>query len=113
VEAVRSTVSFLAAPQPVQVHHRGAWHDGDLLGWRHDADGACWVRVRAVVDGLRRTAWVELSTVRLPEPDALRDTRPHPLLRHGRGGGQRPMPQQVRPRRRSGALEGEQRPAWA
>ena len=112
VDAVQSTVSFLAEPQPVQVQHRGAWHEGDLLGWRHDADGSCWVSVRAVVDGFRRTAWVELTTVRLPDPDAVRDTLPHPLLRHGRGGGSKPVLQPSRPRHRA-ALDQDLRPAWA
>ncbi|RBY89748.1 hypothetical protein [Blastococcus sp. TF02A-26] len=113
MDAAQSTVSFLASPQPVQVHHLGSWHDGDLLGWRHDADGSCWVRVRAVVEGLRRTAWVELTTVRLPEPDAVRDTRPHPLLRHGRGGGQKPLLQPARPRHRAAVLDEDLHPAWA
>ena len=112
MDAAQSTVSFLAEPQPVQVHHLGAWHDGALLGWRHDADGSCWVRVRAVVDGLRRTAWVELATVRLPEPDALRDTRPHPLLRHGDRGSRTPPPA-PRPRHRAASRDERVRPAWA
>jgi hypothetical protein len=112
VDAGQSSVSFLAEPQPVQVLHRGAWHDGALLGWRHDADGSCWVRVRAVVDGLRQTAWMELATVRLPEPDALRDTRPHPLLRHGDRGARTPPPL-ARPQHRSGVLDEQLRPASA
>jgi hypothetical protein len=111
VDVAQSTVSFLAEPQPVQVHHLGAWHDGALLGWRHDADGACWVRVRAVVDGFRRTAWMDLATVRLPEPDPVRDTRPHPLLRHG--SRPRTPPPAERPRHRPPSRDEQLRPAWA
>jgi hypothetical protein len=71
-----STVTFLAGPQPVEVHHRDAWLAGALLGWRHDADGTCRLRVSAVVDGYKRTAWVALDTVRLPEPPPGRLVRP-------------------------------------
>lgn len=112
MDAGQSTVSFLAEPQPVQVLHLGAWHDGELLGWRHDADGSCWVRVRAVVDRLRRTAWVELTTVRLPEPDPVRDTRPHPLLRSGQRGAPTPPPAE-RLRHRVTSRDEQLRPAWA
>src|SRR5947209_12688047 len=59
--------AFAGEPQPVEVHHRGAWWSGDLLGWRFEADGRCVARVRCVVDGLRHSAWVELSDLRLPE----------------------------------------------
>ncbi|MGY1745364.1 hypothetical protein [Blastococcus sp. SYSU D00695] len=65
-----STVAFLARPKPVEVLHGGRWYIGALLGWRHDADGTCWLRVSARVDGLKQTAWVPLDTVRLPRPPA-------------------------------------------
>src|SRR4051794_41822459 len=58
---------MLADPQPVEAHHRGTWYPGELLGWRFDEAGSCRVRVRCVVDGLRRSAWVDLADVRLPE----------------------------------------------
>jgi hypothetical protein len=58
---------MFAEPQPVEAHHRGTWFAGELLGWRFDEAGRCLVRVRCVVDGLRRSAWVDLADVRLPE----------------------------------------------
>jgi hypothetical protein len=102
---VEATSAFAGEPQPVEVFHRGRWYAGDLLGWRHDEDGRCQVRVRCVIDGLRHSAWVELSDLRLPtpagqappaprrpslpRPDRQRpaddDTRPHVLLAHTAG----------------------------
>ena len=61
------SVSMFAEPQPVEAHHRGTWYSGELLGWRFEEAGRCLVRVRCVVDGLRRSAWVDLADVRLPE----------------------------------------------
>lgn len=105
-----ATSAFAGEPQPVEVFHRGRWYTGDLLGWRHQDDGSCSARVRCVVDGLRHSAWVALSDLRLPrpvgqEPPAPRsapprpepprpspddDTRPHLLL--PRTGGRPPVP---------------------
>jgi hypothetical protein len=59
--------AFTGEPQPVEVHHRGVWWSGQLVGWRFEPDGRCVARVRCVVDGLRHSAWVDLSDVRLPE----------------------------------------------
>jgi hypothetical protein len=91
-----ATGSFLGEPQPVEVLHAGTWFAGELLGWRHEEDGACRVRVRCVVGGLRHTAWTDLGALRLPRPPAetpapsspalprhtraASDTVPHPLL---------------------------------
>src|SRR4051794_21008821 len=61
------SASMFAEPQPVEAHHRGTWYPGELLGWRFDEAGRCRVRVRCLVDGLRRSAWVDLADVRLPE----------------------------------------------
>ncbi|NEK86756.1 hypothetical protein GCU60_13480 [Blastococcus saxobsidens] len=58
---------FTSQPQVVEVFQAGAWWAGELLGWRHDEKGACQVWVRAVVDGLERTAWTDLAVLRLPE----------------------------------------------
>ncbi len=76
--------SFLGEPQPVEVFHSGLWHPGVLLGWRHDAEGRCWLRIRCVVGGLRHTAWIDLASLRLPEsvpgddvPSAVPAPRPH------------------------------------
>jgi hypothetical protein len=108
---VGATSAFAGEPQPVEVFHRGRWYAGDLLGWRHQEDGSCQARVRCVVDGLRHSAWVALSDLRLPRPvdqapppPAARrsarpapprpalddDTQPHLLL--PRLGGRPPVP---------------------
>ncbi len=85
-----ATSAFAGDPQPVEVYHRGIWYLGELLGWRHEGDGRCLARVRCVVDGLRHSAWKDLSDLRLPQPIALEpdatdepetdETRPHVLL---------------------------------
>jgi hypothetical protein len=58
-------------PLPVEFCHGGGWHPGVLLGWRHERDGSCQVRVQFVVGGLRRTSWMQLVDVRLPEPEPI------------------------------------------
>ena len=58
---------FTSQPQAVEVYQAGAWWAGELLGWRHDADGGCQVWVRVVLGGVEETAWTDLSTLRLPE----------------------------------------------
>src|SRR5688572_18813601 len=60
--------AFAGSPQPVEIHHRGIWYSGELLGWRHDADGRVLARVRCVVDRLRHSAWKDLAELRLPDP---------------------------------------------
>jgi hypothetical protein len=55
------------SPQAVEVFQQGAWWPGSLLGWRHDSGGACEMWVRVEVGGISETAWVDLSTLRLPE----------------------------------------------
>ena len=62
--------SVFADPPAVEVHHRGVWYSGELLGWRFDESGRCIARVRCVVDGLRHSAWKDLTDLRLPEPAA-------------------------------------------
>jgi hypothetical protein len=58
---------FSSRPQAVEVFQAGAWWPGELLGWRHDASGACQVQVRVVLGGREESAWMDLSTLRLPE----------------------------------------------
>jgi hypothetical protein len=88
--------TFAGSPQPVEIHHRGIWYSGELLGWRHEDDGRVVARVRCVVDRLRHSAWKDLSDLRLPDPanpphravappttadpDELDRTRPHVLM---------------------------------
>jgi hypothetical protein len=139
VGAVEATSSFTGEPQPVEVFHRGVWYSGVLLGWRHEPDGSCRVRVRCVVDGLRHTAWTELSALRLPEPtpepaleprpapaavtppvpEPEHDTRPHRLV-PARDVPARPRPPasaaavpRPRPWPWPDRLDGQLRPIWA
>ncbi|MCW2699663.1 MAG: uncharacterized protein JWQ45_1198 [Blastococcus sp.] len=58
---------FTTQPQAVEVHQRGEWRPGQLLGWRHDPDGTCQVWVRVVVDDVEESAWTDLTALRLPE----------------------------------------------
>src|SRR5215203_6926801 len=59
---------FAGEPQPVEIHHRGIWYSGELLGWRHEPDGRVVARVRCVVDRLRHSTWKDLAELRLPDP---------------------------------------------
>ena len=63
-----ATRAFAGDPQPVEVHHRGIWYSGELLGWRHASDGRVSARVRCTVDGLRHSTWKDLAELRLPDP---------------------------------------------
>lgn len=60
--------AFAGDPQPVEIHHRGIWYSGELLGWRHEGEGQVMARVRCVVDGLRHSTWKDLGELRLPDP---------------------------------------------
>ncbi len=60
--------TFAGRPQPVEIHHRGIWYSGELIGWRHESDGRVSARVRCVVDGLRHSTWKDLAELRLPDP---------------------------------------------
>lgn len=102
-------ILFAGDPQPVEIHHRGLWFTGELLGWTHTAEGRVLARVRCVVDGLRHSTWKDLDELRLPDParpprcedfpasaapsggDDGDATRPHALL-----AGQHSRPQKPR-----------------
>jgi hypothetical protein len=58
---------FTSQPQAVEVYQSGAWWPGELLGWRHDPDGACQVWVRVELGGVEESAWTDLTALRLPE----------------------------------------------
>ncbi len=58
---------FTSQPQAVEVFQAGAWWSGELLGWRHEADGTCQVSVRVTLGGIEETAWMDLTGLRLPE----------------------------------------------
>ena len=66
--------AFTSQPQAVEVYQAGAWWSGELLGWRHDDAGACEVRVRVLAGGGAETLWLDLASVRLPEPSAPQPT---------------------------------------
>jgi len=57
---------FTSQPLDVEVYRNGVWWPGSLLGWRHDADGGCRVRVRLAGDGAEES-WTALEFLRLPE----------------------------------------------
>jgi hypothetical protein len=59
---------FAGDPQPVEIHHRGIWYSGELLGWAHTDQDRVLARVRCVVDGLRHSTWKDLAELRLPDP---------------------------------------------
>ncbi|MGY1714372.1 hypothetical protein ACI78R_07930 [Geodermatophilus sp. SYSU D01106] len=112
----RAAVSF-GSPQDVEVLVEGAWVPGAMLGWRHDATGACeaWVRLRADVPGVVEGAgtWVGLVDVRLPERHlALAPApAPEPVLDQGSGapvGGRRASRASRRSRRHGGDVTAEQ-----
>lgn len=116
--------AFAGDPQPVEIHHRGIWYSGELLGWTNTDDGRVLARVRCVVDGLRHSTWKDLAELRLPdparpprcevfpapparrvaagEPDAEDATRPHALFAGAGSRRRKPQhattPPQVRPR---------------
>ena len=71
---------FAGQPQPVEIHHRGIWYSGELIGWRHESDGRVAVRVRCRVDGLRHSAWMDLADLRLPDPKRPPHKEPFPAV---------------------------------
>jgi hypothetical protein len=73
VTGVEATSAFAGEPQPVDIHHRGVWYSGELLGWRFDDSGRALARVRCVVDGLRHSTWKDLDELRLPQPGVVND----------------------------------------
>jgi hypothetical protein len=71
---------FAGQPQPVEIHHRGIWYSGELIGWRHELDGRVTARVRCRVDGLRHAAWMDLTDLRLPDPKRPPRKEPFPAV---------------------------------
>jgi hypothetical protein len=71
---------FAGQPQPVEIHHRGIWYSGELIGWRHEADGRVAARVRCRVDGLRHSTWKDLADLRLPDPKHPPHREPFPAV---------------------------------
>jgi hypothetical protein len=71
---------FAGQPQPVEIHHRGIWYSGELIGWRHESDGRVAARVRCRVDGLRHSTWKDLADLRLPDPKHPPHREPFPAV---------------------------------
>ena len=71
---------FAGQPQPVEIHHRGIWYSGELIGWRHESGGRVAARVRCRVDGLRHSAWMDLTDLRLPDPKRPPHKEPFPAV---------------------------------
>ena len=71
---------FAGQPQPVEIHHRGIWYSGELIGWRHESNGRVAARVRCRVDGLRHSAWMDLAHLRLPDPRRPPHKEPFPAV---------------------------------
>ena len=71
---------FAGQPQPVEIHHRGIWYSGELIGWRHESNGRVAARVRCRVDGLRHSTWKDLADLRLPDPEHPPHREPFPAV---------------------------------
>ena len=71
---------FAGQPQPVEIHHRGIWYSGELIGWRHESNGRVAARVRCRVDGLRHSTWKDLADLRLPDPKHPPRSEPFPAV---------------------------------
>jgi hypothetical protein len=88
---------FAGQPQPVEIHHRGIWYSGELIGWRHEPDGRVAARVRCRVDGLRHSAWMDLADLRLPHPDRPPHKEPFPAVVRRRAAAQPQGEDETRP----------------
>jgi hypothetical protein len=71
VDARGRAAASITQPLDAEVLADGAWWPGAVLGWRHDESGGCEAQVRVVLDGAPQVRWVELGSVRLPEPPSL------------------------------------------
>ena len=71
---------FAGQPQPVEIHHKGIWYSGELIGWRHESSGRVAARVRCRVDGLRHSTWKDLADLRLPDPKHPPRAEPFPAV---------------------------------
>jgi hypothetical protein len=89
--------AFAGDPQPVEIHHRGIWYSGELLGWRHEGEGQVVARVRCVVDGLRHSTWKDLAELRLPDPRRPPRAEPFPATPGVGSAGGTPEDDATRP----------------
>lgn len=61
--------TFAGEPLAVEFDLNGSWCPAVLVGWRHEPDGTCRLRVQFDIGGLRRASWLPITEVRLPEPE--------------------------------------------
>ena len=80
VAVVDEASMFAGQPQPVEIHHRGIWYSGELIGWRHESNGRVSARVRCRVDGQRHSTWKDLADLRLPDPKHPPRSEPFPAV---------------------------------
>jgi hypothetical protein len=73
-------LEFMRKPQDVEVHRDGRWVLASMVGWRQEEGSTCRVMVRIHERGVEKTAWAELSDVRLPERGTFPRTESLPLL---------------------------------
>jgi hypothetical protein len=70
VDARGRAAASITQPLDAEVLAEGAWWPGAVLGWRHDESGGCEAEVRVFLEGAPQVLWVDLGSVRLPEPRA-------------------------------------------
>ncbi|WP_029433272.1 hypothetical protein [Blastococcus sp. URHD0036] len=76
VDARGRAAASITQPLDAEVLADGAWWPGAVLGWRHDESGGCEAQVRVVRSGGPQVRWVDLRSVRLPEPTSLPPAAP-------------------------------------
>jgi hypothetical protein len=72
-------LEFMREPQDVEVRRDGRWVLASMVGWRQEEGSSCRVMIRIAERGVEKTAWAELSDVRLPEHGNFPRTESIPL----------------------------------
>jgi hypothetical protein len=73
-------LEFMSKPKDVEVNRGGHWVHGSMVGWRQEEGDSCRVMVRVTEQGVEKTAWADLSDVRLPEHRSFPRTQSLPIL---------------------------------
>jgi hypothetical protein len=66
---MQEMTSLAGEPVAVEFCYAGEWCPAGLVGWRHEPDGTCRVRIRFVYGGLRRASWMDLADLRLRQSE--------------------------------------------